>query len=91
MSYVQGTRNLAKVAIVGSGQIGPDIALHFTKVLHEYEVPVVVVDISLQALAAGLAKLVKKINKGVETKAFQPDPAEAMKASVTLTTETTYD
>ena len=37
MSHVQGTRNLAKVAIVGSGQIGPDIALHFT---NEYEVPV---------------------------------------------------
>ncbi len=85
MAYIQGARSLTKIGIVGSGQIGPDIALHFTKVLHEYGVPVVVVDIALEALAAGLAKLVKKIDKGVETKAFKPDQAEAMKANVTFT------
>lgn len=85
MAYIQGTRSLTKIGIVGSGQIGPDIALHFTKVLHEYGVPVVVVDISLEALAAGRAKLAKKIDKGVETKAFKPDQAEAMKANVTFT------
>ena len=85
MAYLQGTRSLTKIGIVGSGQIGPDIALHFTKVLHEHEVPVVVVDISLEALAAGRAKLTKKIEKGVETKALRPDEAEAMKANVTFT------
>ena len=85
VAYVLGTRSLSKVGIVGSGQIGPDIALHFTKVLHEHDVPVVVVDIALDALAAGRAKLVKKIDKGVETKAFKPEQAEAMKANVTFT------
>jgi enoyl-CoA hydratase/3-hydroxyacyl-CoA dehydrogenase len=85
MAYTQGTRNLTKVGIVGSGQIGPDIALHFSKVLHEHGVPVVVVDIAVDALAAGRAKLVKKIGKGVETKAFKPDQAEAMKMNVTFT------
>ena len=85
MAYRQGTRSLTKIGIVGSGQIGPDIALHFTKELHGHDVPVVVVDISLEALAAGRAKLTKKIENGVETKAFRPDEAEAMKANVTFT------
>jgi enoyl-CoA hydratase/3-hydroxyacyl-CoA dehydrogenase len=85
MAYVQQTRSLTKIGIVGSGQIGPDIALHFTKELHGYGVPVVVVDISLEALAAGRAKLTKKIANGVETKAFRPDEAEAMKTNVTFT------
>jgi len=85
MAYVQGTRSLTKIGIVGSGQIGPDIALHFTKTLHQHGVPVVVVDISLEALAAGRTKLIKKVEKGVETKAFQPGPAESMKANVTFT------
>ena len=85
VAYVLGTRRLSKVGIVGSGQIGPDIALHFTKVLHDHDVPVVVVDIALDALAAGRAKLVKKFDKGVETKAFKAEQAEAMKANVTFT------
>ncbi|MGH9461924.1 MAG: 3-hydroxyacyl-CoA dehydrogenase/enoyl-CoA hydratase family protein, partial [Vicinamibacteria bacterium] len=85
MAYLQGTRSLTKIGIVGSGQIGPDIALHFTKELHGHDVPVVVVDISLEALAAGRVKLTKKIENGVETKAFRPDEAEAMKANVTFT------
>ena len=85
VAYDLGTRSLSKVGIVGSGQIGPDIALHFTKVLHEHGVPVAVVDIALDALAAGRSKLVKKIDKGVETKAFKPGQAEAMKANVTFT------
>ncbi len=84
VAYDLGTRSLSKVGIVGSGQIGPDIALHFTKVLHEHGVPVVV-DIALDALAAGRSKLVRKIDKGVETKAFKPGQAEAMKANVTFT------
>jgi len=85
LAYIQGMRGLTRIGIVGSGQIGPDIALHFTKALHEHDVAVVVVDISLEALVAGRAKLTKKIDKGVETKAFKPAQAEAMKANVTFT------
>ena len=51
MAYTVGTRSLQKVAIVGSGQIGPDIALHMTKVLQRAGVSVVVVDISDEALS----------------------------------------
>ena len=89
MGYRFRDRTLTKVGVVGSGQIGPDIALHFVKVLAPHGATVVVVDISADALKAGEAKLTKKIDKGVETKAFKPAEAEAMKAAITFTSD--YD
>ena len=53
MSYSHKGRTLNKVGVIGSGQIGPDIALHMTKVLGSSGVPVVVVDIAQAALDAG--------------------------------------
>jgi len=85
MAYTLGPRSLNKVGIVGSGQIGPDIALHMTKVLQPAGVPVVVVDVSDDALAAGERKVGKKIDKGVETRAFKPEFAQAMKDNLTFT------
>jgi enoyl-CoA hydratase/3-hydroxyacyl-CoA dehydrogenase len=73
------------VGIVGSGQIGPDIALHMTKVLAADGVPVVVVDIAPKALDAGRAKLARKIDRGVESGAFTSEQGGAMKANVTFT------
>jgi len=78
-------RDIEKIAVVGSGQIGPDIALHFAKVFAPYEVPIVVLDVSDEALEKGRAKVLKKIEKGVETKAFHPKAAEAMKTSFQFT------
>lgn len=80
-------RTINKVGVIGSGQIGPDIALHFVKALLSYGVRVVVVDIAEEALAKGKAKLVKKIDKGVETGAFKPDQAAGMKAHVLFTSD----
>ena len=85
MAFVLGSRSLEKVGIVGSGQIGPDIALHMTKVLEPDGVAVVVVDIVPRALEAGRAKLDKKVDKGVETKAFSPEQGAAMKSNVVFT------
>ena len=48
-------RKVGRIAVIGSGQIGPDIALHFSKVFAPQGTPVVVVDISEEALAAGRA------------------------------------
>jgi enoyl-CoA hydratase/3-hydroxyacyl-CoA dehydrogenase len=87
MAYTVGSRSVSKVGIVGSGQIGPDIALHMTKVLQPHGVPVVVVDISDEALAAGQKKLGKKIDKGVESNAFKPEFGEAMKANTIFTSD----
>ncbi len=80
-------RTINKIGVIGSGQIGPDIALYFTKVLSPFGVQVVVNDISEEALASGKKKFDKKIDKGVETGAFKPAKAQAMKDHVTFTTD----
>ncbi|MBI5251497.1 MAG: hypothetical protein HY912_18565, partial [Desulfomonile tiedjei] len=80
-------RTVSKVGIIGSGQIGPDIALHFVKVLHAYDVQVVVVDIAEEALQKGKAKLIKKVDKGAEKGAFKPNEVEGMKSHVVFTSD----
>jgi enoyl-CoA hydratase/3-hydroxyacyl-CoA dehydrogenase len=80
-------RTLTKVGVIGSGQIGPDIALHFSKVLEQHGVPVVVVDVAPKALEAGADKLAKKVEKGVSTGAFTEAQGKAIRANVTFTTE----
>lgn len=85
MAFVLGTRSIDKIGIVGSGQIGPDIALHMTKALSSEGVGVVVVDIAPKALDSGRAKLAKKIDRGVDSGAFTPEKGRAMKENVFFT------
>ena len=87
MAYELKNRTIQKIGVIGSGQIGPDIALHMTKVMQPFGVPVVVVDVAEAALTAGRAKLDKKIDKGVETGAFKPERAAAMKENTTFTSD----
>ncbi len=77
------------VGIIGSGQIGPDIALHFAKVFYACDLQVVVVDVAEQALEKGKAKLFKKVDKGGESGAFKPAQVDGMKACVKFTSD--YD
>ena len=46
-------RNVEKIAVVGSGRIGPDVALYFSKVFSQCGVQVVVLDVSEEALEKG--------------------------------------
>ncbi len=87
MPYSFCGRTINKLGVVGSGQIGPDIALHFVKVLHRHDVGVVVVDVADDALVRGKAKLHKKVERGGETGVFMPQEVEAMKSHVTFTTD----
>ena len=87
MVFTLGSRTISTVAVIGSGQIGPDIALHFAKVLHPHGVAVVVVDVSQPALDAGQARTHKKIDKGAESGAFKPAQAAAMKAAIRFTAD----
>ncbi len=89
MAFLFRDCSIAKVGIIGSGQIGPDIALHFVKALHKHGTDVVVVDVSEDALAKGKAKLHKKIDKGGQSGAFKPDDVEGMKSHVIFTSD--YD
>lgn len=89
MSFSHRGRTLGKVAVIGSGQIGPDIALFFTKVLSPAGVSTVVVDVSDEALARGKAKLEKKVQRGVDSGAFSPEQQAAMLKHVEFTSD--YD
>ncbi len=80
-------RIISKIGVVGSGNIGPDIALYFSKVLHRHEVPVVVVDIAEKALNSGETRVKGKIGRGVKTGAFQQDEAESMINNIAWTTD----
>jgi enoyl-CoA hydratase/3-hydroxyacyl-CoA dehydrogenase len=85
MAFRLGGRTISKIGVIGSGQIGPDIALYFSKVLGPFGVPVVVQDIAQAALDSGAAKTRKKIERGAESGAFKPDEAEAMFKNITFT------
>lgn len=87
MSFTHQGREIRKVAVIGSGQIGPDIALYFTKVLSPFGVQTVVVDVSEQALASGRKKLERKVAKGVETGAFSEAQQQTMTDSVVWTSD----
>ncbi len=82
MAYPFKTLSISKIAVVGAGQIGPDIALHFAKSLSPYDVEVIVVDISQDALVLAETKIGKKIQKSVETGSFKPEQAERIKKSL---------
>ncbi len=82
-------RPVTRIGVIGSGQIGPDIALHFSKVFTPMGTSIVVVDISEEALALGKKKLDRKIDKGIETRAFRAELGQAMKENVLFTSN--YD
>lgn len=80
-------RTLSKFGVVGSGQIGPDIALYFSKVLHRHGIPVVVVDVAEAALKSGEARVKGKIGRGVRSGAFKKEEADAMIGNIIWTTD----
>jgi enoyl-CoA hydratase / 3-hydroxyacyl-CoA dehydrogenase len=86
MGYKHRGFDITKVTVIGAGQIGPDICLHFAKVFWKNDVELIIIDISEDALAGAKGKIERKIDKGRETGAFKPEMAEAMKNSITYTT-----
>ena len=89
MSYQFKDIELSKISIIGAGNIGPDICLHFAKVFARDGVKMVLLDISEQALESARARIEKKIARGVEARAFRADVAEAMLACISYTSN--YD
>jgi enoyl-CoA hydratase/3-hydroxyacyl-CoA dehydrogenase len=87
MGFTHKGISLSKVAVIGSGQIGPDIALYFSKVLSPFGVRTVVVDVAEAALEKGRAKLEKKIARGVESGAFTAEQQAEMVGHVDWTTD----
>jgi enoyl-CoA hydratase/3-hydroxyacyl-CoA dehydrogenase len=87
MPYHSPALSVEKIGVIGSGQIGPDIALYFAKALSAHGVKVVVVDVAPDALERGHAKLEQKVSKGRDGGAFTPEAAQAITQAVTFTTD----
>lgn len=87
MAYRYKEMEITKISVIGAGQIGPDIALHFAKSLSPYDIQVIVIDISAEALLKAEAKAHKKIQKGLETGAFKPEQAEKIKNSMVYSSD----
>lgn len=87
MAFTFLGRTIEEVGVVGSGQIGPDIALYFSKVLSPFGCRVVVVDIDEAALQRGRGRLDKKVDRGIQSGAFTPEQGETMKQAVSFTTD----
>ncbi|MCP3931272.1 MAG: 3-hydroxyacyl-CoA dehydrogenase/enoyl-CoA hydratase family protein [Bacteroidetes bacterium] len=87
MAYQYKNLNINKLSVIGAGQIGPDICLHFAKIFWRNKVELIIVDISEEALEKAKIKIEKKINKGQETGAFKPEMARMMKDSITYTAD----
>src|SRR4030042_4712506 len=87
MAFTMFGRTIRKIGVIGSGNIGPDIALHFSQNLHSYGVPVVVVDILQAALDAGSKKAGSKMAKAVEKKIYKKEEADAIFHNIIFTTD----
>ncbi len=80
-------RSIDKIGVIGSGNIGPDIALYFTKILHKHGVPVIIVDIAERALKSGETRVEGKVKRGIRTGAFKKEDAESMINNLSWTTD----
>jgi len=87
MAFTMFGRTIRKIGVIGSGNIGPDIALHFSQNLYSYGVPVVVVDILQAALDAGSKKAESKVAKAVEKKIFKKEESDAIFQNIIFTTD----
>jgi enoyl-CoA hydratase/3-hydroxyacyl-CoA dehydrogenase len=87
MTFRLGSRSITHVGVVGSGQIGPDIALHMAKALSAHDAHVTVIDVSPDALTRGREKLEQKVAKAKESGAFNPAAADAILKAVSFTND----
>ncbi|HVR87496.1 MAG TPA: 3-hydroxyacyl-CoA dehydrogenase/enoyl-CoA hydratase family protein [Planctomycetota bacterium] len=85
MAFSLAGRTASRVAVVGSGNIGPDVALFFARNLARYGVPIIVHDVSREALDAGRNRILEKFRRGSETGVFRPGGMEAVEKSITFT------
>jgi enoyl-CoA hydratase / 3-hydroxyacyl-CoA dehydrogenase len=87
MAFTLFGRTIRKIGVIGSGNIGPDIALHFSQNLYSYGVPVVVVDILQTALDAGSKKAQAKMAKAAEKGILKKDVTDAVLKNMLFTTD----
>ena len=87
MAFTMFGRTIRKIGVIGSGNIGPDIALHFSQNLYAHGVPVVVVDIVQAALDSGSKKAESKMAKAAEKGIFKKEVADAIFKNMLFSTD----
>jgi enoyl-CoA hydratase/3-hydroxyacyl-CoA dehydrogenase len=87
MAFTRFGRTIRKIGIIGSGNIGPDIALHFSQNLYSYGVPVIIVDILQAALDSGSKKAESKMSKAIEKGIYKKEVADSIFKNMLFTTD----
>jgi len=87
MAFTMFGRTIRKIGVIGSGNIGPDIALHLSQNLYFQGVPVVVVDILQAALDSGSKKAEAKMAKAAEKGIFKKEAADVIFKNMLFTTD----
>ena len=87
MAFTMFGRTIRKIGVIGSGNIGPDIALHFSQNLYAHGVPIVVVDIVQTALDSGSKKAESKMTKAADKGIFKKEVADAIFKNMLFTTD----
>ncbi|MDR2189537.1 MAG: 3-hydroxyacyl-CoA dehydrogenase/enoyl-CoA hydratase family protein [Azonexus sp.] len=87
MAFEYKTLSLRKLAVIGAGSIGPDIALHFAQNLAARGVETVLVDIAQEALDRAREKFEGKVDRAVTKGIFPAEQGARIKQSVVYTTD----
>ena len=82
MGFTLAGRTTSRVAVVGSGNIGPDVALYFARVLGRHGVSILVHDVSQEALDAGRERVEQRLRRGGDSGIFRPLEMEAIQKSL---------
>ncbi len=90
MGFTIAGRTVNRVAVVGSGNIGPDVALFFSKNLARHGVPVLVHDNSQEALDAGRRRIAAKLTRFHSSGGFRPVEAEGILKNIQFTIDPSF-
>ena len=87
MAFDFKSLSLRKLAIIGAGHIGPDIALHFARNLASNGAEIVLIDIVDDALVRAREKFERKVDRLVERGSLAAELAARVKGSIEYTTD----
>src|SRR5688572_15660316 len=87
MAFSIAGRSIQRCAVVGSGNLGPDVALFLSRSLARHGVPVVVHDVAREALEAGRDRIFKKLSRATESGVFRIAEASAILENLSFTAD----
>ena len=83
-------RTLRRVGVIGSGRIGPAIALFLSRALGPRGVPVIVADVSSAALDEGREQVGRRLLKAVDLRQITSDDAQAAANNIRFTLDKSF-